>query len=91
MLIATTTLSSKGQLVIPKEIRDEMRWVAGTKIALVSGTTGVMLKEVTAKKGRKFEDLIGMLKHEGPPVPTDVLCAPVDNAADWDASENRSK
>lgn len=91
MLIATMTLSSKGQVVIPKEIRDEMRWGAGTKIALVSGTTGVMLKEVTAKKGRKFEDLIGMLKHDGPPVPTDVLCTPVDNAADWDASENRSK
>jgi AbrB family looped-hinge helix DNA binding protein len=89
MLIATMTLSSKGQVVIPKEIRDEMHWVAGTKIALVSGASGVMLKEVTVKTGRKFEDLIGMLKQEGPPVPTDVLCMPVDNSEDWDASEKR--
>ena len=43
MLIATMTLSSKGQVVIPKEIRDEMHWVAGTKIALVSGASGVLL------------------------------------------------
>jgi hypothetical protein len=50
------TLSSKGQVVTRRDIRDEMHRVAGTKIALVSGASGVMLTEVTAKTGRKFED-----------------------------------
>jgi len=49
-----------------------------------------MLKTVVPKTGRKFEDLIDMLKHDGPPIPTDVLCLPVNNAEDWDTSERRA-
>jgi AbrB family looped-hinge helix DNA binding protein len=36
MTIATITLSSKGQVVIPREIRDELRWQVGTRLTLVS-------------------------------------------------------
>lgn len=31
MPITTVTLSSKGKVVIPKEFRDELQWVAGTQ------------------------------------------------------------
>ncbi len=44
MSIVTTTLSSKGQVVIPKEIRDELHWEAGTELTLVSTASGVTLK-----------------------------------------------
>lgn len=91
MSIATITLSSKGQVVIPKEIRDELHWDEGTQITLVSSTSGITLKAVPKKTGRKLEDLIGMLKHDGPPLSTEDLCKPVDYSADWDASENRSR
>ena len=49
MSIATITLSSKGQIVIPKDIRDELRWEAGTLITLFSSASGVMLKAVPKK------------------------------------------
>lgn len=78
MTTATITLSSKGQVVIPKEIRDELHWDAGTQIALVSSASGVTLKAVPKKTGRKFADLIGLLKHEGPPLSIEELCKPVD-------------
>lgn len=91
MSIATITLSSKGQIVIPKEIRDELHWEAGTLITLLSSASGVMLKAVPKKTGRRLEDLIGMLKHDGPALSTEELCAPVDYSADWDASEKRCK
>jgi len=91
MSAATITLSSKGQIVIPKEIRDQLHWHAGTQITLLTGASGVTLKAVPKKTGRRFEDLIGMLKHEGPPLSTEALCAPVDYAEDWAASERRSK
>lgn len=91
MSIATITLSSKGQVVIPKEIRDELHWDEGTQITLVSSTSGITLKAVPKKTGRKLEDLIGMLKHDGPPLSTEDLCKPVDYSADWDAPENRSR
>ncbi|MDD4960561.1 MAG: AbrB/MazE/SpoVT family DNA-binding domain-containing protein [Gallionella sp.] len=91
MSIATITLSSKGQVVIPKEIRDELHWEVGTLITLFSSASGVMLKAVPKKTGRRLEDLIGMLKHDGPALSTEELCAPVDYSADWDASEERYK
>lgn len=91
MSVATITLSSKGQVVIPKEIRDELHWDAGTRITLVSSASGVTLKAVPNKTGRKLEDLIGMLKHNGPPLSTEDLCKPVDYSADWESSEKRSR
>jgi AbrB family looped-hinge helix DNA binding protein len=77
MSIATIILSSKGQVVIPKEIRDELRWEAGTELTLVSSASGVTLKAAPRKTGRNFADLIGMLKCDGPPLSTEELCEPV--------------
>ena len=78
MSTATTTLSSKGQVVIPKEIRDELHWNAGTQITLVSSASGVTLKATPKKTGRKLTDLIGLLKHQGAPLGTGELFKPVD-------------
>ena len=78
MTTATTTLSSKGQVVIPKEIRDELHWNAGTQITLVSSASGVTLKATPKKTGRRLADLIGLLKHQGAPLGTEELCKPVD-------------
>ena len=78
MTIATITLSSKGQVVIPKEIRDELHWDAGTELTLVSNASGVTIKAMPKKTGRNLADLIGMLKHDGPPLATDELCRPVE-------------
>jgi AbrB family looped-hinge helix DNA binding protein len=91
MSVATITLSSKGQIVIPKEIRDQLHWDSGTQITLFAGASGITLKAVQKKTGRRLEDLIGMLKHEGPSLSTEELCAPVDYSEDWAASERRSK
>ena len=78
MTIATITLSSKGQVVIPKEIREELRWDAGTELTLVSNASGVTIKAMPKKTGRNLADLIGMLKHDGPPLATEELCRPVE-------------
>lgn len=91
MSTVTVTLSSQGQVVIPKEIRDALRWEAGTQLRLVSSASGLTIQAMPHKSGRRLEDLIGMLKHEGPPLSTENLCAPVDNTADWDTSERRSR
>lgn len=78
LITATIALSSKGQVVIPKEIRDQLHWDAGTQIALVSSASGVTLKAVPKQTGRKFADLIGLLKHEGSPLSIEELSKPVD-------------
>lgn len=91
MSVITTKLSSKGQIVIPKEIRDELHWEAGTQLSLVSNGSGVSLRAMPAKTGRNLCDLIGLLKHDGAPIAVEELCKPVDIRADWEKSERRSK
>jgi AbrB family looped-hinge helix DNA binding protein len=91
MSVITTKLSSKGQIVIPKEIRDELHWEAGTELTLVATGSGVSLKAISAKTGRNLGDLIGLLKHEGAPIAIEELCKPVDVRADWEQSEQRNK
>ncbi len=89
MLVATIKLSTKGQIVIPKEIRDELSWQAGTELTLVTTSSGIMLKAAPKKTGRKLEDLMGMLKYDGPAVPIEELCKPVEYNSDWEDSERQ--
>ena len=91
MTTATITLSSKGQVVIPKEIRDELHWNAGTQITLISSASGVTLKAVPKKTGRKLADLTGFFKHEGPPLSIEELCKPVDYSEDGEASGSQER
>ncbi len=91
MSMITIKLSSKGQIVIPKEIRDELHWQAGTQLSLLTSVSGVLLKAMPVKTGRNLGDLIGMLKHDGAPISIEELCKPIDFSADWNKSEQRSK
>ena len=91
MATATITLSSKGQVVIPKEIRDELNWAAGTQISLISNASGVTLKAVPKKTGRKLAELIGVFKRQGPPLSIDELCQPVDYREDGEASGSHGR
>ncbi|MCL4759505.1 MAG: AbrB/MazE/SpoVT family DNA-binding domain-containing protein [Rhodocyclaceae bacterium] len=90
MATATITLSSKGQIVIPKEVRDELHWDAGTQISLVSSASGVTLRAVPKKTGRKLADLIGLFKHDDPHLPIEELCNPVDHSDDGESAEEVS-
>jgi AbrB family looped-hinge helix DNA binding protein len=54
---AITTLSSKFQISIPKEVREAQKWEAGQKFAFVRQGSVVMLVPVPT-----LDDLIGMAK-----------------------------
>ena len=79
MLATTVKLSSKGQIVIPKDVRDSLHWGVGVELVLVTTEHGVLLqtKPHKNKKGMA-KSLRGLLQHEGDPVPTEQLCKPVE-------------
>ena len=56
-----TTLSSKYQISIPKEVRDRQNWKAGQKFAFIQKGSGVVLVPVP-----EFEDLRGIAKGADP-------------------------
>ncbi|MBO9524255.1 MAG: AbrB/MazE/SpoVT family DNA-binding domain-containing protein [Nocardioidaceae bacterium] len=59
------TMTSKGQITVPKEVRDELGIVPGTKVDFVR----VSDREYRLRpKNRSVEDLFGIIKYDGPPI-----------------------
>lgn len=58
---AATRLTSKGQVVIPKPVREELRWSSGTELAVeIIGDGAVRLMPLEA--GNPIDALYGCLK-----------------------------
>lgn len=63
-----TTLSTKGQVILPKSIREQRGWSPGTRLVVEEIPQGVLLKEERMFPETRPEDVFGMLKYDGPPV-----------------------
>lgn len=87
----TVRLSSKGQLVIPRAIREALHWEPGTELTVVPAGNGLLIQQKRKKGTKRLEDLRGCIKYGGPPITDEVLQAPVDYREDWEESEKRSK
>jgi AbrB family looped-hinge helix DNA binding protein len=83
MLATTVKLSSKGQVVIPKSVRESFHWKIGSELTLVATEHGVVLqtKPLDGKK-KAVKSLRGFLQHNGKTVSTDKLCKPVEYGHD---------
>lgn len=53
-----TSLSSKGQIVIPTQIRKRLSLAVGTKMAIMTDGKNVLLQKIEAPRISKFNDLI---------------------------------
>ena len=56
--LATTRMSSKGQIVIPEEIRDRLGLQTGTQFVVVGDRDVVILKAISAPSMKEFDNLI---------------------------------
>jgi len=63
----TTTLSTKGQVILPKPIRDSLGWEAGARLAVERTSEGVLLKPVTSFAETAPEEVFGCLRFDGAP------------------------
>lgn len=80
---ARTTLSEKGQVVIPKDVRDALGFVAGQKLDVIRSGDGVFLRPIRQKSGRTTEEILAHIreiapKYEGPPVSIEDMNRAVD-------------
>ena len=76
--MAETTISSKGQVVLPKALREKRRWKAGTKLTVEERPEGLLLKPLEKKKKFSVSDWRGMLKHKGPPRTIEEMNAAIE-------------
>jgi AbrB family looped-hinge helix DNA binding protein len=56
---ATTKLSSKGQVVIPEEIRDRLGLKPGAQFVVVGDRDVVILKVIQTPDMAEFDELVG--------------------------------
>jgi AbrB family looped-hinge helix DNA binding protein len=62
-----TTVSTKGQIILPKTIRQERRWEAGTRLLVEETPDGVLLKAAPLFAPTLPTNVFGSLGHSGPP------------------------
>lgn len=54
---AHTKMSEKGQVVIPKEVRDRLHLAPGDRLDVIERPDGVLLRKPTSKSGESFETI----------------------------------
>ena len=62
----TVRLSTKGQLILPKAIRQRRHWDAGTRLLIEDTAEGVLLKAAAMFEAKRSDEVFGSLKVPGP-------------------------
>jgi antitoxin PrlF len=68
--MAIATLTSKGQITLPKEVREHLHLAAGDRLEFVIGSDGEVHVQPVAGS---YHDLRGMLRRPGRPSPPDEV------------------
>ena len=63
----TVTLSTKGQMILPKSIRQRRQWDAGTRLLVEDTAEGVLLKPAPMFAPKRSDEVFGSLRVSGPP------------------------
>lgn len=70
---AQTTYSTKGQVVLPAAIRADLGWEPGAKLTVERSGNGVTIRPAKPFPETPIEDVFGIFKHDGPPMPVELL------------------
>ena len=62
----TTTVSTKGQVILPKAVRSRRQWTAGTRLVVEDTPEGVLLRPAPAFPRTGLDEVFGMLPTSGP-------------------------
>jgi AbrB family looped-hinge helix DNA binding protein len=65
--VEMTRLSSKGQVVLPKSIRDAHRWRPGVEFMVEDTSAGVLLRPAKPFSPSRIEEVAGCLRYTGKP------------------------
>jgi len=82
-----TTLSSKGQVILPKSVRENHRWIPVTEFSVEDTPKGVLLKPLKRVPASVLENVAGCLAFSGPAVSLEQM----DEAITLEAKERRAR
>ena len=74
---SSTTVSTKGQVILPKAIRDRRAWQPGTRLIVEETAEGVLLRKAPAFAATEPGQVFAVLRVPGPPVGIEEMDAAV--------------
>jgi AbrB family looped-hinge helix DNA binding protein len=73
IFMPTTHLSSRGQIVIPKSIREAHNWTSGQEFEIIESGTTLVLRPKKPFPETTLDDVVGCANYDGPRIPTGEL------------------
>ncbi|MDP2827237.1 MAG: AbrB/MazE/SpoVT family DNA-binding domain-containing protein [Sulfuricellaceae bacterium] len=61
----TTKLSSKGQIILPKSVRESHHWAAGMEFVIEDTSDGIMLRPAKSFSPTRLMDVVGCTGYAG--------------------------
>lgn len=77
----TTVISSKGQVTLPKAIREHRNWAPGMRLTVEGTIDGVLLKSMRAFPETSIDDVFGSMRHDGKALPLEEMEAAIAKEA----------
>jgi AbrB family looped-hinge helix DNA binding protein len=81
----TTIVSTKGQVILPKAIRQRHNWGPGTRLVVEETGDGVLLRPEPHFRPTTVQEVSGMLKWEGPAFTVEEMDEALDHYFSRDA------
>lgn len=76
-----TIVSTKGQVILPKSIRDRRHWTQGTRLTVEDTPEGVLLKATPLFPDTAVDAVFGSMKRSGPALSLEEMDAAVAREA----------
>jgi AbrB family looped-hinge helix DNA binding protein len=76
--VQTTRLSSKGQIILPKSVREARHWPTGTEFVVENTAEGVLLRPLKPLPPSRLDAVAGCLRGPHPPASIAEMEAAID-------------
>jgi AbrB family looped-hinge helix DNA binding protein len=85
----TTKLSSKGQVILPKAVRESHHWHPGTEFVIEEVQGGVLLRPLNAFPVTTLAEVIGCTGYKGPAKSNDEIESGIRQAIEKRRADGR--
>jgi AbrB family looped-hinge helix DNA binding protein len=91
--MAKTRLSCKGQVIIPKAVRDRHGWRPGLELEVEDRGDAVVLRPTKPYTPTTIDEVYGCLKYDGPPITIEEMDEAIEREARrmWEAFERQQR
>ena len=72
-----TVVSTKGQIILPKAIREKRQWAAGTRLTIEETAEGVLLRASPIFPETTLDEVFGSMRYNGPALSLEDMDAAV--------------